>query len=125
MVVPVIVWAAPLKITVPVPPTKPAAPLEFVQFPLTVNATAPDRVTEVVDPMEILLHTAAADIVGPVATLFGIVTLVIASGTDPHDQLPGVLHNPSAVPLVHSPGVQPLELTLTTPFEAATKYTSL
>ena len=115
----VIVCAVPLNATVPVPATKPAVPREFVQFPLTVKVTAPERVTEVVDPIVMLLHTAAAEIVGPV-TPFGIFTLVIASGTDPQDQLSALFQLVSEAP-VHSPGVHGVAERFKTPVEVERK----
>jgi len=159
--VPVMVCAAPFRLTVPVfavnvplldqpPPTTivPASPKivpelikppitvrvpekvpaggaalivpPFVKLPLTIKVAAPEIVSAAavpvpVVPTEILLHTAAPFIVGYEVNPLGIVTLVIASGTDPQDQLPGVVHNPSRAAPVQRPGVQPLELTLITP----------
>ena len=109
--VPVMVCAPPAKFTVPVPAVN--VPV-LDQFPFTVKVTAPVSVSVALVPIVILLHVTEPVILGYLGAPVGIETLVIASGTEPHDQLVAVLQLVSVAP-VHKPGVQPLGLTFNTP----------
>jgi len=107
----VMVCAPPPKLTVPVPAVN--VPV-LDQFPFTVKVTAPVSVRVALVAIVILLQTAEAVMLGYLGAPVGIETLVIASGTEPHDQFDAVLQLVSVAP-VHKPGVQPPELTFKTP----------
>ena len=104
VLLPVIVWAAPFKITFPLPALKPPVALLLVQLPPIVNVFEPVMVREAPE-LIIRLLQAGATIVSMIAgwkvAVAGIVTLIVGVGI-PVLQLSGsnqsVLTTPTQVP---------------------------